>query len=269
MGRVADCRAHAAESLAFCERHGIVIGRVWTLLALGELDLGAGRAEPAVENFENARAELSAAGIQDMDLDPRVDLVEALVRLGRDDEARQLAHDYHRLSALKGQPWALARAERVLALTAPDGEVDAHFEAAARLHAATPDVFETARTALLHGMSLRRRRRRRQARTHLRAALAAFEQLGAEQRAEQAAQELAATGETVQRRGASLLLTLTPQERQIAELLAEGRTTRQAAAALFLSPKTVEYHLRHVYDKLGVNSRDALAQVIGAADSAS
>ena len=267
MGRVDACRSHAAESLTFCERHGIVIGGVWARLALGELELGAGHADLALEHFERVRAELSSAGLQDMDLDPRVDLVEALVRLGRGDEALQLARDYHRLSALKGQPWALARAERVLAMTAPDDEVDAHFEAAAHLHAATPDVFEAARTSLLHGMSLRRRRRRRQARTRLRDALAAFERLGAEQRAEQAAQELAATGETVQRRGASLLTALTPQERQIAELLAEGRTTRQAAAALFLSPKTVEYHLRHVYDKLEVNSRDALAQVIGTTDA--
>lgn len=269
MGREEPCRARAAEALALCDRHGIVIGRVWALLALGELELGAGRAEPSVEHFQQAREELDSTGLQDMDLDPRVDLVEALVRLGRRDEALEMALEFHRLSAVKGQPWALARAERILAMTAPDDEADGHFEAAARLHAATPDVFEAARTDLLHGMSLRRRRRRREARERLRAALSAFESLGAGQRADQAAQELAATGETVQRRGASRLTTLTPQERQIAELLAEGRTTRQAAAELFLSPKTVEYHLRHVYDKLGVNSRDALALAIRTTNAAS
>lgn len=269
MGREDSCRAHVAESLELCTHHGIVIAGVWAMLALGELELGAGRAEQSLEHFTQVRAELTSAGLHDMDLDPRVDLVEALVRLGRRDEALELALDYHRLSALKGQPWAMARAERGLAMTAPDDEADSHFESAAALHAATPDAFEAARTDLMHGMSLRRRRRRREARARLRAALTVFEQLGAEQRAELAAQELAATGENVQRRGASVLTTLTPQERQIAELLAEGRTTRQAAAALFLSPKTVEYHLRHVYDKLGVNSRDALALAIRTTDAPS
>jgi DNA-binding CsgD family transcriptional regulator len=72
--------------------------------------------------------------------------------------------------------------------------------------------------------------------------------------------EIRATGERPQRRGASLATGLTPQERQIATLLAAGRSTREAATALFLSPKTVEYHLRHVYTKLDVHSREALAQ---------
>ncbi|MGB6022101.1 MAG: helix-turn-helix transcriptional regulator, partial [Ornithinimicrobium sp.] len=110
--------------------------------------------------------------------------------------------------------------------------------------------------------SLRRRRRRKEARVHLRAALDTFEELGAEQRAEQAVMELGATGQSVQRRGASLLGLLTPQERQIAQILADGQTTREAAAALFLSPKTIEYHLRHVYTKLGVNTRADLASAL-------
>ncbi len=92
------------------------------------------------------------------------------------------------------------------------------------------------------------------AREQLRAALETFERLGAQPWAEQARAELAATGETARRRDASTLDELTPQELQIARLLAEGRTTREAAAAVFVSPKTVEYHLRHVYDKLGIRS---------------
>jgi DNA-binding CsgD family transcriptional regulator len=74
--------------------------------------------------------------------------------------------------------------------------------------------------------------------------------------------ELEATGETVHRRGTSTIDELTPQELQIAMLLAGGRTTREAAAALFLSPKTVEYHLRHVYTKLGRRSREELADAL-------
>ena len=93
------------------------------------------------------------------------------------------------------------------------------------------------------------------AREELRAALAIFDRVGAVPWAELARAELAATGETARRRDASTLDQLTPQELQIALLLAEGKTTREAAAALFLSPKTVEYHLRHVYDKLDVHTR--------------
>lgn len=262
LGRETSCLAHAAEAVSLCLDRDIVIGRVWTGLALGELALGAGRAEEALTRFDEVAAILAESGLQDMDLDPRPERVEALVRLGRVAEARGPAQEYHRLSAAKGQAWALARAERSLALVAPDDEADAHFAAAAELHAGTPDRFEAARTALAHGASLRRRRRRRDARGPLRTAVATFEDLGAARRADQAAAELAATGETAQRRGAGPLTTLTAQERQIAELLADGQTTRQAAAVLFLSPKTVEYHLRHVYTKLDVRSRAELATAL-------
>ena len=90
-----------------------------------------------------------------------------------------------------------------------------------------------------------------------------FERLGASRWAEQAGAELAATGETARRRDASTLDELTPQELQIARLLADGKTTRETAAAIFVSPKTVEYHLRHVYRKLGIHSRDELAAAFG------
>jgi DNA-binding NarL/FixJ family response regulator len=92
----------------------------------------------------------------------------------------------------------------------------------------------------------------------LREALEAFERRGAKPWAEQAREELAATGETARRRDTSTLDDLTPQELQIARRLADGSTTREAAAAIFLSPKTVEYHLDHVYRKLGIRSRDEL-----------
>jgi len=97
------------------------------------------------------------------------------------------------------------------------------------------------------------------AREHLRAAYDTFDRLGSATWAETAAAELAATGETARKRDPSTLDDLTPQELQIALLLAQGKTTREAAAAVFLSPKTVEYHLRHVYRKLGIRSREELA----------
>ena len=97
------------------------------------------------------------------------------------------------------------------------------------------------------------------AREQLRTALHTFERLDSRSWAERARAELAATGETVRRRDRAAADELTPQELQIALLLAAGRTTREAAAALFLSPKTIEYHLRHVYLKLDIHSRDELA----------
>ena len=100
------------------------------------------------------------------------------------------------------------------------------------------------------------------AREELRAALEIFDRLGPSPWAEAAGTELAAAGETARRRDPSTLDELTPQELQIALLLAEQKTTREAAAALFLSPKTIEYHLRSVYRKLGLNSREALAQAV-------
>jgi DNA-binding CsgD family transcriptional regulator len=127
---------------------------------------------------------------------------------------------------------------------------------------ATRQVVETARSHLLYGEWLRRENRRVDAREQLRTALDDLEDLGAARWAEVAATELAATGETVQRRGADPRSQLTPQELQVSLLLVEGRTTREAAAALFLSPKTVEYHLRKVYTKLGIGSRSELADVL-------
>jgi DNA-binding NarL/FixJ family response regulator len=115
---------------------------------------------------------------------------------------------------------------------------------------------------LAYGEWLRRAARRVDARSQLRAALDDFEELGASGWAERAAAELTATGEHVRRRDADPRSLLTPQELQVSLLLTEGRTTREAAAALFLSPKTVEYHLRKVYTKLGVSSRVELAEVI-------
>ncbi len=127
----------------------------------------------------------------------------------------------------------------------------------------TPDVFEEARTRLAFGGYLRRARQRTRARPELRAAIEAFDRLGAEPWAALAGAELAATGETARRRSAHTLDELTPQEFQIALILAGGKTTREAAAALFLSPKTIEYHLRHVYRKLDIRSREELAEAMG------
>jgi DNA-binding CsgD family transcriptional regulator len=103
------------------------------------------------------------------------------------------------------------------------------------------------------------------AREQLRSAMDAFDRLGARPWADRARAELAATGETHRRRGAASIDDLTPQELQVALLLIGGKTTQETAAALFLSPKTAEYHLRHVYQKRDIHSREELTQRLGRA----
>src|SRR6202034_3370846 len=120
----------------------------------------------------------------------------------------------------------------------------------------------TARTQLAYGSRLRRARQRVRAREQLRAAIETFDRLGARPWAAQARAEVAATGERARVRSDTTRYDLTPQELQIAILLSAGRTTREAASALFLSPKTIEYHLRNVYRKLDCRNRHELAAAL-------
>jgi DNA-binding CsgD family transcriptional regulator len=137
------------------------------------------------------------------------------------------------------------------------------FEVALHHHQQTPDVFELARTRLTYGERLRRHRNRVLARSQLRKAEEIFDQLEARPWLARARAELAATGERLLPHGEPRTIAeLTPQELQIAAMLASGRTTRETAAALFLSPKTIEYHLRHMYLKLDIHSRGELEQVL-------
>jgi DNA-binding CsgD family transcriptional regulator len=254
------CRAHAAEGRALCVDLGVGFYELWTYTALGELELGLGRPAEAIEHFELQRARARALTIDDVDMSPGAELVDAYLRVGRVADAGAMADSEEERARAKGLPWSLARALRSRGLVADDFEP--HFEEALRLHAQTPDVFEGARTRLAYGARLRRARQRVRAREELRAALETFDRLGPSPWADAAGAELAATGETAHRRAPWTLGELTPQELQIGLLLAGGKTTREAAAALFLSPKTIEYHLRSVYRKLGINSREALAQAL-------
>ncbi|QIX26166.1 AAA family ATPase [Nocardioides sp. JQ2195] len=253
-------RADAAEASALAAENRVHLARAWSLFALGDLDLGRGLPEQALAHHAGLDSYLERIGLLDVDLSPGPEMVEALVRCGRRPEAVARADDYHRRAIAKGQPWAIARAERALAAVTPGEAAAVHFERALVLHRDSPDAFEDARSRLAYGAWLRRSRRRVAARTLLREALATFDRLGAEPWVQQAALELEATGEHPHRRGDRSIDLLTPQEVRIAAMLGSGRTTREAAAALFLSPKTVEYHLRHIYTKLGVHSRDELSR---------
>lgn len=260
LGREEQCRALVAESLPLCRDRDIHVARIWSLFALAELELGLGEAGRALAHLEEIDALRDTLRLSDPDLSPAAELADALLRLGRPEDAGQAARRFADAAVAKGQPWALARAQRTLGLLGDDADLDTYFPAALELHAHTLDVYETARTRLAYGARLRRARRRSDARAPLRAALAVFDELGAARWADLAAGELEATGESIRRREPSGVQTLTPQELQVSLLLGEGRTTREVAAALFLSPKTVEYHLRKVYTKLGIRSRAELAE---------
>jgi DNA-binding CsgD family transcriptional regulator len=257
-GRAEQAHPRAEEALGLSREMGLGPCEVWALEALGEIELSAGRPDAAMGWFEQQRAVLRSRDIRDVDLWPAPELVEVCLRLGRAEEASRAAAEYEAAAEAKALPWALARAARCRGLLAAGGESEPHFDTALRLHAQTPDSFEAGRTHLVYGARLRRERQRLLAREQLRAAMDIFDRLGAVPWSEMARAELAATGETARRRDVSTLSDLTPQELQIALSLAAGRTTRETAAALFLSPKTIEYHLRNVYRKLSISSRDEL-----------
>jgi DNA-binding CsgD family transcriptional regulator len=155
----------------------------------------------------------------------------------------------------------LAAAARCRGLLAAEDGFEVEFSRALELHARTPTPFERARTELCLGERLRRAKRRAEAREPLRTALTTFERLGAASWTERARTELAATGETARRRDPYAAEQLTPQELQVALVVARGATNKEAGAALFLSPKTIETHLGRVYRKLNVRSRTELAHL--------
>lgn len=267
MGRAADCQANADEALALAECHGITLAKLWAQFALGDLHLALGDATTAAHRFEHLRATLHEIDFLDVDLAPGPELAEAQLRGGDAAASAATAREYLKRATDKGQPWALARAHRAVAMgCAEAAERTALFERALELHSGSPDLFEEARTRLAYGAILRRNRSRVAARPQLRAALEAFERLGARPWADVAATELDATGEKVRRGSGGFLGVLTSQEIRIARMLSEGRTTKETAIALFLSPKTVEYHLRHIYQKLQIRSRDELSAVVAATD---
>ena len=149
---------------------------------------------------------------------------------------------------------------RCQGITAPQlADVNAAFEAALADPASTSDPFETARTRMLFGARLRREGQRVAAREQLRLAHDAFDQMDLTHWVEQAVHELSATGATARRRGSASDEPLTSQETRVALLVAEGKSNKEVAAALFLSPKTIEHHLGSVFRKRGFKSRSELA----------
>ncbi len=265
MGRRAAAEAELDRADELAARFGVDCIPLYTGAARGLLDLGAGEIEGAIGHLRPVREQEERLGVGE----PAVmladgDLAEALVRAGHADEATDVVDARLRPAAGAGSAWAAWTIERVSGLLDGSHRAAAHFEQAMALHDRLAWPFERARTALCHGEVLRRTRRRAEARVRFRAALATFEQLGATPWAERARAELGATGERVTSHRVNAALHLTPQELQVALVVAEGATNAEAAASLFLSTKTIEYHLSKIYRKAGLSSRDQLAGLVGA-----
>jgi DNA-binding CsgD family transcriptional regulator/tetratricopeptide (TPR) repeat protein len=260
-GREQDCRHHAAAALARAIGHRLGPPAGIASWALAVLDIGMGRPAEAFDRLTALADAGPGEGHQMVKIFAAADLVEVAIRTGRDAQARAAAGLLQGWAAHTAVPWASALAERCQGLLADGEESDEHFATALDLHTRSGRPFDTARTELLHGEVLRRRRRRAQARTHLRAACEGFERLGAAPWAELARAELRATGETARKRDPSTVGQLTPQELLIVRLVGQGATNREVAAQLFLSPRTVDYHLHKVFTKLGMSSRSELVRL--------
>jgi len=227
------------------------------LAALALVELGLGRAGEAAEHLEEL---LELPEVPGSALKWRTDLVEAYVRLDRRGDAeRELDRlERHPADDLPAEvPAAIARCRGLLA---PEAELRRCFGSALARHRDDPAPFERARTQLCFGERLRRDRRRAEARPPLRSALASFEELGALPWAERARREIAAAGERLGPREQTHGEHITERELQVGRLVAEDLTNRQIGAILFITPKTVEYHLRSLYSKLAVGSRTDLAR---------
>ncbi|HWI71552.1 MAG TPA: LuxR C-terminal-related transcriptional regulator, partial [Baekduia sp.] len=267
MGRRDDARAHGREAVQLSELLGGPAITVYGLNALALDALGAGEIEGANELYDRVHRFTQKLHSQRGIVQYGADRVEALARAGRTDEAFQALEEL--ADRLGGGRWALAALARCRGILA-DKTAEHHFQTALSHHEHDGQPFEKARTQLAYGERLRRDRRRADAREQLGEALDVFERLGAQPWAERTRVELRATGGAAAEASgaekeavaAAGLDELTAHELQIARLVAYGMTNREVAAKLFLSPKTIEYHLSQIYRKLDLRSRTQLASLM-------
>jgi DNA-binding CsgD family transcriptional regulator len=270
-GEDGECRTCAREVNESARIHGAGFANAIAEWGVALLDLSRGHADDAVTRLAAVSEARPGVGHAFVALASAADLVEACVRAGRDDAARAAYVGLDGFARTGAPAWALALAARCRALLSQDAAAvtEREFAEALRLHSEANRPFDRARTELLLGEHLRRRRRRVESREHLRAALEAFEALGAAPWADRARAELRASGETARKREPSTLTQLTPQELQVARFVAQGLSNKEVAAQLFLSPRTIDAHLRSVFAKLDITSRTQLARLpLGAEETA-
>jgi DNA-binding CsgD family transcriptional regulator len=265
-GREQASHRLAAEVLTEASSRGLVKAADTAHQALGSLALMAGRAEDALAEYGLVHGSGAIPVVYGVALHCIPSQVEAAARAGRLEECGERIAAYLAWADAVGSADLRALAARSRALLTVGDEAEGAFQEALRLHAVSDRPLDQAHTQLLYGERLRREHRRVQARVQLRAALETFERLGASLWAVRAVTELRATGESARRRDPSTLDQLTPQELHVARVVGQGATNREAAAQLFLSPRTVDYHLRKVFRKAGISSRSELIRLVLAGD---
>jgi DNA-binding CsgD family transcriptional regulator len=239
----------ASEASTLAGDHGL--GQVESIAAHAAAlhDIGMGRYEAAADALARVSHPALAAHRAS-------DACEIAIHLDRHGDALIALAQLEQLASTMQRPWVDGLLERARGLTT-NAKGDRHFQRAVALHGGRRP-FECARSELAYGETLRRSRRRMDARAPLIRALETFERIGAEPWAARAERELRATGETARRRDRSTIDQLTPQELTICRLVAEGLSNREIGARLFLSARTIDYHLRKVIPKLGISSRAEL-----------
>ncbi|MDA1360985.1 AAA family ATPase [Glycomyces luteolus] len=243
----------SADSLAWMP------SRCWAEYAGAMLDLGAGRYAAATERIDQAAGPSRHAFVWRY---AWPDYVEAAVKAGEPHQATAVLERYAAWANSTGQVGTLAVLHRARAMMAGDDSAERLYERALALHLQHEQPFDLARTRLAYGEWLRRHRRRSEARLQLEAAKEGFDRLGAAPWSTRAAGELRAAGVSVPGRVADdPLAVLTPQELQVVRLAVTGATNRDIGAQLFLSPRTVAYHLYKAFPKLGITSRTELGSL--------
>ena len=261
-GRVGEAREIAEGAFALAQAEGMTVAQSGHGSVLGFVELSLGDAAAALPHLRRA-VENRAAFVLEPGMRTELgDVLEALVAVGAFDEAEAIMATWEEGARRLDRAWALAVLARCRGLLlAARGDRDGafvSFEHALAEHARGTDPFSHARTLLALGRTQRRAKQRRTARATLADALARFERVGAPLWAEQARADLGRVGGRSPSTGG-----LTESENRIAELVAEGRTNREVAAALFLTVHSVETALTRIYRKLGVRSRAELARRYG------
>ena len=262
LGEADRARAAAARALELVPETGARHGQLIAVRALGQLELALGDPAAAVARLSPTVAFVRQEGIVEPCVAPFVvDQIEALIELGRRDEAVELLDWYEANARGLERVSALASCLRCRGLLAAQARsLDEAMQAygdALEWHEKVELPLDRARTLLALGAAQRRAKRRREARATLSEALSVFERIGAGLWATRTRAEL----RRISGRAASPG-SLTPAEERVAALVAEGKTNREVAAALFLSDRTVEGHLSRIFGKLGVRSRTELARVL-------
>ncbi len=259
-GQESEARAAIEWALRIADPPGYLGATIRARAVLGFLELGLGRTGEAVEELEETARIASGSGLEDPLRVPFApDLVEAYARVERMDDARALATDLSTRARASPARLASGLADRCEGVVSPR-DFERRFESSLAHLRNSGSWFEVGRTLLAFGARLHRGRQRAKARERLRAAVSLFDQLGAAPWSARATAELRAAG--ARRRCAADSDDLTAQEVRVAVALASGATSRQVAAELFLSPKTIEFHLTRVYRKLGIRSRAELATAV-------